>query len=231
MWALTSRFILRYKLFLLVSIGLATFFMAQKAEKVLYSYEFMSLLPEDDPISIEYQEFLSHFGQEGNVMVVGFQSDSLFQVDHFNAFYDVCDQLENVVGVEQVTSLLQVYDLEKNTDLKSFEFKSLIPDRLETQEEVSRIQQKLSQLPFYHNLFYNDEEKAYLMALTLDKRFLNSEARVDLIHLIEDIITPFAEQIKVDVHYSGLPYIRTKGAVKTKAEVQMFIFWLWALLP
>jgi predicted RND superfamily exporter protein len=65
MWALTSRFILRYKLFLLVSIGLATFFMAQKAEKVLYSYEFMSLLPEDDPISIEYQEFLSHFGQEG----------------------------------------------------------------------------------------------------------------------------------------------------------------------
>ena len=224
MWALTSRFILRYKLFLLVSIGLATFFMAQKAGKVLYSYEFMSLLPEDDPISIEYQEFLSHFGQEGNVMVVGFQSDSLFQVDHFNAFYDVCDQLENVVGVEQVTSLLQVYDLEKNTDLKSFEFKSLIPDRLETQEEVSRIEQKLSQLPFYHNLFYNDEEKAYLMALTLDKRFLNSEARVDLIHLIEDIITPFAEQIKVDVHYSGLPYIRTKGAVKTKAEVQMFIF-------
>ena len=72
MWALISRFILRYKLFLLVAIGVATFFMAKKAGKVLYSYEFMSLLPEDDPISLEYQDFLNHFGQEGNVMVVWF---------------------------------------------------------------------------------------------------------------------------------------------------------------
>ena len=64
--------------------------MAKKASKVLYSYEFMSLLPDDDPISLEYQEFLNYFGQEGNVMVVGFQSDSLFQLDNFNAFHDVC---------------------------------------------------------------------------------------------------------------------------------------------
>ena len=224
MWAFTSRFILRYKLFLLVTIGLATFFMAKKASKVLYSYEFMSLLPDDDPISLEYQEFLNYFGQEGNVMVVGFQSDSLFQLDNFNAFHDVCSRLKEVVGVEQVMSLLQVYTMEKNVDLKSFDFKSVSPNRLESQDEVNLVEQKLSNLPFYNKLFYNAEEKAYLMALTLDKSFLNSEARVDLIHLIEDIINPFAEQIKVDVHYSGLPYIRTKGAVKTKAEVQMFIF-------
>ena len=224
MWALTSRFILRYKLFLLVAIGVATFFMAKKAGKVLYSYEFMSLLPEDDPISLEYQDFLNHFGQEGNVMVVGFQSDSLFQLDNFNAFHNVCNRLNDVVGVEEVMSLLQVYDMEKNVDLKSFEFKPISPSPLENQEQVNLVEQKISNLPFYNKLFYNADEKAYLMALTLDKSYLNSEARVDLIHLIEDIVNPFAEQINVDIHYSGLPYIRTKGAVKTKAEVQMFIF-------
>lgn len=224
MWALISRLILRYKLFLLLAIGVATFFMAKKAGRVLYSYEFMSLLPEDDPISIEYQEFLNYFGQEGNVMVVGFQSDSLFRLENFNAFHDVCNRLKNVVGVEEVMSLLQVYDMEKNLDLKSFEFKSISPSPLESQEQVNLVEQKISKLPFYNKLFYNPEKKTYLMALTLDKSFLNSEARVDLIHLIEDIINPFAEQIDVDIHYSGLPYIRTKGAVKTKAEVQMFIF-------
>ena len=224
MWALTSRFILRYKLFLLVAIGVATFFMAKKAGKVLYSYEFMSLLPEDDPISLEYQDFLNHFGQEGNVMVVGFQSDSLFQLDNFNAFHNVCNRLNDVVGVEEVMSLLQVYDMEKNVELKSFEFKSISPSPLENQEQVNLVEQKISNLPFYNKLLYNADEKAYLMALTLDKGYLNSEARVDLIHLIEDIVNPFAEQINVDIHYSGLPYIRTKGAVKTKAEVQMFIF-------
>jgi len=224
MWALISRFILRYKLFLLVAIGVATFFMAKKAGKVLYSYEFMSLLPEDDPISLEYQDFLNHFGQEGNVMVVGFQSDSLFQLDNFNAFHNVCNRLNDVVGVEEVMSLLQVYDMEKNVELKSFEFKSISPSPLENQEQVNLVEQKISNLPFYNKLLYNADEKAYLMALILDKGYLNSEARVDLIHLIEDIVNPFAEQINVDIHYSGLPYIRTKGAVKTKAEVQMFIF-------
>jgi len=198
--------------------------MAKKAGKVLYSYEFMSLLPEDDPISLEYQDFLNHFGQEGNVMVVGFQSDSLFQLDNFNAFHNVCNRLNDVVGVEEVMSLLQVYDMEKNVELKSFEFKSISPSPLENQEQVNLVEQKISNLPFYNKLLYNADEKAYLMALTLDKGYLNSEARVDLIHLIEDIVNPFAEQINVDIHYSGLPYIRTKGAVKTKAEVQMFIF-------
>ena len=72
MWAHISRFILRYKLFLLLSLLFATIFMANIAKQVQYSYEFLPLLPEDDPIYVEYQEFLGHFGQEGNVMVVGF---------------------------------------------------------------------------------------------------------------------------------------------------------------
>ena len=68
--------------------------MANKAMQVQYSYEFLPLLPEDDPIYIEYQEFLGHFGQEGNVMVVGFQCDSLYQLENYNAFYDLYGQLK-----------------------------------------------------------------------------------------------------------------------------------------
>ena len=78
MWAKISRFILRNKLFLLLALLLSTVFMGYKAKDVLYSYKFMPLLPEDDPVFIEHQEFLSHFGQEGNVVVVVFQTDSLF---------------------------------------------------------------------------------------------------------------------------------------------------------
>ena len=80
MWAGISRFILRYKLFLLLFLVVATFFMANKAKQVLYSYEFMPLLPTDDPVYVEYQDFLSRFGQEGNILVVGFQTDSLFHL-------------------------------------------------------------------------------------------------------------------------------------------------------
>ena len=224
MWAHISRFILRYKLFLLISLLFATIFMANKAMQVQYSYEFLPLLPEDDPIYIEYQEFLGHFGQEGNVMVVGFQCDSLYQLQNYNAFYDLYGQLKEIEGVEQVISILQARNMKKNEALKSFEFKPVTSQRYETQKEVDAVAKELASLPFYRKLFYNDKNKTHLMALTLNKELLDNESRIDLILSIEDVINPFAEQIGVDVHYSGLPYIRTKSTVKTKAEVEMFIF-------
>ena len=224
MWAHISRFILRYKLFLLISLLFATIFMANKAMQVQYSYEFLPLLPEDDPIYLEYQEFLGHFGQEGNVMVVGFQCDSLYQLENYNAFYDLYGQLKEIEGVEQVVSILQARNMKKNEDLKSFEFKPVTSQRYETQKEVDAVAKELASLPFYRKLFYNDKNKTHLMALTLNKELLDNESRIDLILSIEDVINPFAEQIGVDIHYSGLPYIRTKSTVKTKAEVEMFIF-------
>ena len=198
--------------------------MVNKAMQVQYSYEFLPLLPEDDPIYIEYQEFLGHFGQEGNVMVVGFQCDSLYQLENYNAFYDLYGQLKEIEGVEQVVSILQARNMKKNEALKSFEFKPVTSQRYETQEEVDAVAKELASLPFYRKLFYNDKNKTHLMALTLNKQLLDNESRIDLILSIEDVINPFAEQIGVDVHYSGLPYIRTKSTVKTKAEVEMFIF-------
>ena len=224
MWALISRLILRYKFFLLLILGVSTYFMAKKANEVLYSYEFMSLLPKDDPSYLEYLDFQEHFGKDDNVMVVGFQSDSLFELERFNAFYDLSDNLKKIAGVEQVISLLQAYSLQKDEDTKSFYLESPDSRRYERQSEVNAFKARLNNLPFYNNLFYNPEENAYLMALTLDKEYLLSEARIALIHSIEEQVNPFADQINVDVHYSGLPYIRTKSAIKTKAEVQMFIF-------
>ena len=224
MWAHISRFILRYKLFLLLSLLFATIFMANKAMQVQYSYEFLPLLPEDDPIYIEYQEFLGHFGQEGNVMVVGFQCDSLYQLEKYNAFYDLFGQLKEIEGVEQVVSILQARNMKKNEVSKSFEFKPVTSQRYETQKEVDAVAKELASLPFYRKLFYNEKNKTHLMALTLNKELLDNESRIDLILSIEDVVNPFAEQIGVRVHYSGLPYIRTKSTVKTKAEVEMFIF-------
>tara|TARA_B100000900_G_scaffold205947_1_gene174561 strand:+ start:973 stop:3282 length:2310 start_codon:yes stop_codon:yes gene_type:complete len=198
--------------------------MANKAIQVQYSYEFLPLLPEDDPTFIEYQEFLGYFGQEGNVMVIGFQCDSLYQLKNYNAYYDLYYKLKEIEGVEQVVSILQARNMKKNEALKSFDFKPVTSQRYERQKQIDSVAKELASLPFYTKIFYNDKNKSHLMALTLNKELLDNESRIDLILSIEDVINPFAEQIGVDVHYSGLPYIRTKSTVKTKAEVEMFIF-------
>lgn len=224
MWILISRFILRNKIILLIALALGTVFMSQKAQDVLYSYEFMPLLPVDDPIFLEYQDFLTHFGEEGNVMVVGFQCDSLFTLDKFNVFYDLSENLRGIVGVEEVVSILQAQNIYKNEASKSFDFKRVTSGRLNSISELIKVKEELQSLPFYRKLFYNESKNAYLMALTLNKPLLDSERRISLIQSIEDVVEPFSIAMNTKVHYSGLPYIRTKSTIKTKSEVHLFIF-------
>jgi hypothetical protein len=132
--------------------------------------------------------------------------------------------LREVSGVEEVVSILQAQNIYKNETTKSFDFKRVNTDRLNSDLEVIRVEKELKSLPFYRKIFYNEYKQTYLMALTLNKPLLDSEARIGLIQSIEEVVEPFSISMNVNVHYSGLPYIRTKSTIKTKSEVHLFIF-------
>ena len=40
--------------------------------------------------------------------------DSLYQLENYNAFYDLYGQLKEIEGVEQVVSILQALNMKKN---------------------------------------------------------------------------------------------------------------------
>jgi predicted RND superfamily exporter protein len=83
MWTRIARLILRNRPLLLVVLGLATAFMAYRAAQVRMSYDGNRLIPLNDPDLQIYEEFRARFGIDGNVMVAGFQSDSLFTPELF----------------------------------------------------------------------------------------------------------------------------------------------------
>ena len=114
MWTSVSRLIIRYKFLLVFSVIISTFFMFNQAKKVLFSYEFIPLLPDDSEVYIEYQNFINTFGQDGNVMCVGFKSDSLFTLSNYNSLIDLCDNLDKIYGVDKVLSVIQFENLIKN---------------------------------------------------------------------------------------------------------------------
>ena len=64
------------------------------ASKVKLSYEFARAIPTDNPKYKEYKEFREKFGDDGNVLVVGVQSDSLFELKNFKAYYSLLQQLK-----------------------------------------------------------------------------------------------------------------------------------------
>ena len=77
MWSKIAGIILRYRVLLLVILGALTAFMSWRTYKVELSYEFVRPLPKGDSTLIFYDDFRKMFGEDGNVMVIGFSDSSL----------------------------------------------------------------------------------------------------------------------------------------------------------
>ncbi len=223
MWNFLIRTILRNRITILVIIGLITVFMGYKAKDVKLLYENTSILPASDSTSIIYSDFKKQFGEDGTVLFVGFADKELFALSRFNAVYDLADSLRKIRGVEEIVSITRLYNLVRNDSLKKFEFLPLSPRKPVTQVEADSIRKLIYSLPFYNNLVYNKESGATLMALTLNKGLVNSKDRLRLIYEIKDMVERFSARSGTEMHFSGLPYIRTLIAQKLQNELKFFV--------
>ena len=73
-----ARIILRYRFVTLIVLITLTGIMGFFASRVKLSYESARILPLSDSTYSQYLKFKEKFGEDGTVMVIGFQSDSLW---------------------------------------------------------------------------------------------------------------------------------------------------------
>ncbi|WP_319511256.1 efflux RND transporter permease subunit [uncultured Draconibacterium sp.] len=222
MWIKLSRLILRNRILFLSVLAVITIFLGYHARKVEMSYEYASLLPKKDQAYKDYQNFVEIFGQEGNLIIVGVQDTNFFRLDHFNAWKSLCNDLKKVDGVENLLSVSNTYNLEKNKEEKKFEVVNTFPDTIATQEQLDAYVAEFKRLPFYRKLVYNDETDTYLLAITVNKDKMASKEREDLVAGIQEVCHNFEQKEDVKLHYSGVPYIRVVNSVKIKRELYMF---------
>ena len=208
----------------LILIGLITIFMGYKGMHVKMSYEMAKMLPASDSTSIEYARFKKQFGQDGSVIFVAIQDPKLFHLAHFNNWYDISHKVLNIKGVQAVVSAARVFTLVRNDSLKKFDFLNLIPHRPTTQRQVDSIKKVLYNLPLYEGRLFNKKTHVSLMMITLDKKVINSKARIPLIEKIKSTIDPYGKNQHIDVRYSGLPYIRTVTSKLIQHELLLFVF-------
>ncbi len=228
MWKYIARWILRYRVTNLIIIGLITVFFAFQMRSLKMSYELPQMLPDNHPSLVAYENFKDEFGQDGAVMFVGAINPNIFQLNHFNSFYDLSHQLQEIEGVEGAVSIAQIYTLEKNKKDKKFDFKTVVSKRPETQHELDSLKKIIYSLPFYEGLLYNRNSDVFLIMITLDKDILNTKERVPLIYSIKKVVEKYAQKEEVEVHLSGLPYIRTITSDLIKTELNKFV--IYALL-
>jgi predicted RND superfamily exporter protein len=99
----------------------------------------------------------------------------------------------------------------------------LVAEKLNSQAEVDSVKNILDHLPFYQGFIINEETDATLMAITFDKKKLNTKNRIEIVNIIKSKAEEFGKKNNVEVHLSGLPYIRTAITAKVANELKMFL--------
>lgn len=218
-----SRFILKHRTLIIIVLLLLTAFMAYNAKDVKLSYENSSLLPEKDSTRIEYQEFKRLFGEDGNVIVIGTINPDLFKLDQFNAWSDLGNEVRKIDGVLEVLNISRAINLVKNEETHQFKIVPVVAQKPTTQAEVDSLKNQIIGLKFFEGLLYNPKTKATLMTITLDKKKLNDISRIAITNSITDAVESYKAKNKVEVHCSGMPYIRTITMQKVKHELFLFV--------
>ncbi|MCC6448784.1 MAG: MMPL family transporter, partial [Chitinophagaceae bacterium] len=220
-WKSLAHFILKFRVSILFILTVLTLVMGYFATQVKMRYDMASAIPEDNPEYIKYEKFLKTFGQDGNMMVVGFDKENVFEPNFFKSFSDWQEKIKTVDGVVGILSIPSAIQIKKaETDSTSKLISELIFHKGVNMDSAA-IQFK--NLPFYSGLLYNPMTHANLNAIYLDGEKIRTKNRVQIINHIKEISAEFAQKNQIEIHYSGLPYIRTEFAESLRAEMNLIL--------
>lgn len=225
-WDYIASRILRNRGFLLILILLFTIFMAFQWKNMRFTFTEANLLPDDHEVNIQYNLFLEKFGEEGNLVVLGFKDEKFFSEKNYKAWEQFVAEIKKDKATELTLSIEDLRVLEKDTIAQKFK---LIPfinnDSVSDTYLKAKEKEFYNNLPFYEGMLFNKESGAVRFAIYLDKKIVNTKARKAFIekHLSQEKISAFEKETGLDLRVSGMPYIRTLNANSIISEIGLFV--------
>lgn len=219
MWQQLAKFVLKNKLVLSLVIIAGTIFMGWQAAQVKLSYEFSRAIPTDNPKYQSFQNFKQQFGEDGNLLVIGFTSNQFFTPTFFTSYTQLCKELKSVKAVEDVLSIATAVNLVKDSATEKLKAVPLFGNTTNFDSSVAIFKS----LPFYKGLLYNESTHTYLTGLRINKDVLASKERTNVVNNILQLADQFQQQQGITMHYSGLPLIRTQVADRIKFEMNWLL--------
>ncbi len=214
---------LAYRWPLLFILIISTCVMGYLGSKVELSYEFSRAIPANHPANITYQAFRQKYGQDGNLVVIGVKTDSLFDQQIFNKYSALQRDLKKVFGVTDIISVPSAINLVKDSATERLVATPIFPATEASAAVIDSARDVFLGLPFYRGLLYNSSTHAYLMGVSVDRQIMNSKARNKTIFGINELAAKFQKETGLDVHLSGLPLIRTEMSTRIANEMKWFL--------
>lgn len=222
-WHRIAQFILNNRLTLVAVILVGTAFMGYQTMHVKLSYELAKVLPVTDPEFQRYEAFKKRFGQDGSVMVIGVETDSMYRVDFFNQWFAFSQRIKAIGGIKNVISNASLYDIVRDDTARRFRVVPLVPRPITTQAGIDSLRNRIGELPFYRGLVQDSSGRSHLMAVTFDQKELNTKNRIAIVRRVEAVADSFGTAHNLRVRLSGMPYIRTEVTAKVSGELILFL--------
>ena len=225
-WNFIANTILRNRIILLLAVTLVTVLMASQWNKMRFTYTEANLLPDEHEINLQYNEFLDKFGEEGNLIVIGFKDSAFFNAQNLKHWQDFIAPIKKDKSVELTLSIEDLKVLEKDTLNQKFK---LVPflnsEKISDAYLAEKQNQFFNELPFYEGVLFNKESGAVRFAIYMDKKIVNTQARKEFIikYLNQDRIKTFEDATGIDLKISGMPYIRTLNSQNIIDEIGLFV--------
>jgi len=224
MWTKIAQFIIRFRMPLIAVIGLITIFMGYHAVKVEMSYDFTRTVPLNDPDMVFFNRFKQQFGEDGNMMAIGVKDSSIYKLENFQKLKEFSNNLKKIEGVGEVLSLPLLRVILKDTVEKKFYFDPLFPDQIQSQQELDSLLAIARNQKFYMGQLVNVENGATMILAPMKKEYANSVKRIGVTNRLIELGTEFSNETGVQIHYAGLPFVRSVMAQQVRKELSFFLY-------
>ena len=220
MWDKLSSFILKFRFLIILIISVLTFLIGQHALNVEYSVARAKILPSSHQEFIDNEKFQQKYG-ENHVMAIAISDPEYYNLERFNFWKNICKRIDSINGVKNIISINRFSKLQKNTEEKKFEISSWFPEHINSQTLLDSLLNALNQQKFYKGIL---NDSGPLVLIDLEGSIVKSKKRDQLVFSIKDIIQAYSKKYEVDIHYSGMPYMRSVQSVTLRNEIVLFIF-------
>ena len=207
-WDYIASKILRNRVFLLILILLFTIFMSFQWKNMRFTFTEANLLPDDHEVNIQYNSFLEKFGEEGNLVVLGFKDKNFFTEKNYKAWEKFVSEIKKDKATELTLSIEDLRVLEKDTIAQKFKLVPFVNnDSISDTYLKTKEKEFYNDLPFYEGMLFNKESGAVRFAIYMDKKIVNTPARKAFIekNLSQEKISAFEKETGLDLRVSGMP--------------------------
>src|SRR5690606_30908795 len=178
-WDRIAQSIINYRLALILLIAVATAIMGYYATKVEMSYDLARTVPLNDPDMVMLQRFKQQFGEDGNIIAVGFRDSAIYEQKNFEAYRDLARTIRQISGVSEVIALPLLKVALKDTENTRFYLANIFPESIKPEEFDSLLALTQSQ-HLYMNQLVNRKNGATMMIVSVNKDVMNSALREPL---------------------------------------------------